>query len=182
MTARTLAAIAFRVWGVVMLVTSVVSVATQSALLFSSASSVGRPSWYPWAILVSFIGPAIVGIVLVVLADPVATRLEPDTMTLAIDAGPRDLTVLGFGLAGIFVLVWALQDIASIVYGAVSKPDWMSSVSGSSYLWGQQSVAIVRAIVECAAGLILVLGRDGLATAWTRLRGGLQESDADTDA
>jgi len=42
---------------------------------------------------------------------------------------------------------------------------------------GQQQLAIVRVVVETVAGVSLILGRDGLATAWWRLRGRPDEQD-----
>jgi hypothetical protein len=176
MTARTLAAIAFRVWGVVLLVGALVSSAAQLAT-FTMTPPVAEATFYRAAWIVTLAGPGVIGLALLVLADRVARWVVPESAPLAIDAGPSDLVAIGFAIAGIFILVSGLQDVASIVYAALTKPNWLTAESRSSYIWGQQQVAIVRVVVEVAAGVVLILGRNGLARAWWWLRGRPEEQD-----
>jgi hypothetical protein len=176
MTGRTLAAIAFRVWGVVLFVGALVSSAAQVAV-FTMSPPIAEATFYRAIWIVTLAGPGVVGVAIVVLADRIATWIVPETPPLAIDADRFDLAAIGFGIAGIFVVVSGLQDVASIVYAALTKPDWLRGESSSSYVWGQQRVAIVRVVVEAVAGVVLILGRDGLASAWWRLRGRREEQD-----
>ena len=176
MPGRTLAAIAFRVWGVVLLVCALVSSAAQ-IVTFTMTPPAGQEAFYRTAWIVTLAGPGVIGLALLVLADRVATWVVPDTAPLAIDAHPADLAAIGFAIAGIFILVHGLEDGASIVYAVVTKPNWFTAQSWSSYLWDRQPVAIVRVVVEAVAGAALILGRDGLATAWWRLRRRPAEQD-----
>jgi hypothetical protein len=138
---------------------------------------VAEATFYRAAWIVTLAGPGVIGLALLVLADRVARWVVPESAPLAIDAGPSDLVAIGFAIAGIFILVSALQDVASILYAAFTKPNWLTADSWSSYVWGQQRIAIVRVVVEAVAGVVLIVGRDGMARAWWRLRGRREEQD-----
>lgn len=155
---------------------ALVSSAAQLAT-FTMTPPVAEATFYRAAWIVTLAGPGVIGLALLVLADRVARWVVPESAPLAIDADRVDLAAIGFGIAGIFVVVSGLQDVASIVYAALTKPDWLRGESSSSYVWGQQRVAIVRVVVEAVAGVVLILGRDGLASAWWRLRGRREEQD-----
>jgi hypothetical protein len=182
MTGRALAAIALRIWGVVFFVGALVS-SPQTVFFVRLAPARPQDAWLraqQIGLMLNLGARALIGLALIVLADRIAAVVIPETEPLAIDADVFDLAVLGFAVAGIFILVWGLQDVASIVYTLVAKPGWPPGVSWSSYLWEQQRIAIVRVIVEIAAGIVLIFGRDAIVSSWWQLRGrarGSEEKD-----
>jgi hypothetical protein len=161
----------------VLLAHAVISAVTQISLLTASPGAPGSGMVYVAAWGLNLAGPCVVGALLVLLADRIATQIVPDTAPLAIAADPVDLTRLGFAITGIFILVSGLEDVASMVRAALTKPEWLAGTPLLSYVWGEQRVAVVRVVVEIVAGAALIAGRDGLATAWWRLRGRADEQD-----
>ena len=172
MTGRTLAAIALRIWGIVFLV-GALTAAPQTIISVTTAPP-GAPAWMSaqgTALLLNVAARALVGLALIIFADSVVALVIPRTEPLAIDADAQELSALALGVAGVLILVWALQDVASIVYTAVTKPPWLTADSWPSYIWGRQREAVVRVVVGLIAGVFLVFGKNGLAQAWWRVRG-----------
>jgi hypothetical protein len=173
MTGRALASVALKVWGIFFVVGVLTSLPEMFVFLRDTVG--GDPSRA--AMHVQGIGMALglgtralMGVALFVFADRLVERVIPETRPLAIGASLEDLTRLAFTVVGIFVLVWGLQDTSSVVFALVTKPEWLSDMSRVSYAWNSQQIQAVRAAAELGAGIVLVLGRNGLATAWSALR------------
>jgi hypothetical protein len=72
-------------------------------------------------------------------------------------------------LVGAVTLVHGLGEAAALGYVLRGKPKWVD-MGNTQYLWERQSEAMVRACVKIMAGVVLLLGRRGLARSWAQLR------------
>ena len=169
---RGIAAVALRIWGVVLLLSAVAAIpgsilaaraaawppeqaafirATQNASMFHLAAS------------------AILGLCLLLWADGVARLAIPETPHVQIGVDTSQLLTVGLVLVGVGFLVQGLGDSASLAYVLMRKPQGVE-IAVPSYLWQQQSETMVRAGVDLVAGATLVLGRAGLTRAWAHVR------------
>jgi hypothetical protein len=175
MTGKALAAIALRVWGVILIVGALAS--SPSTILFVTLAPAVGPEASVFR--VSQIGVALtllvhaaLGVALVLLADRIVGWVTPDGPPLRIDVYASELAALGFALVGLYALVQGAENIAAAVYTVATKPWWpASSDSTFWYVWEHQREAIVRAFVQIAAGAVLMFGRRAIVNAWWWLRG-----------
>ena len=171
MNAKTLAELALKVWGAVLILGTLLSLPAtvwmvwtvptedpQSALI--RASSFG----YVLNVIVQAVG----GVVVLVWADKIVALFEADVTPLAIDASHAQLQVLAFAIVGIFVLIDGLQNAAATGFALVTMPD---ETDTWSYMWQRQSEGMIKGVVQIGAGAALVFGRQALARGWSRLRG-----------
>jgi hypothetical protein len=100
MSAKTLAELALKLWG-------------QAS--FMRASQAGY--------VLSVIGPALAGIVVMVWADAIVALFESDSTPLQIDVSSTQLQVLAFAIVGVFILVDGLQNAAAAGYVLFTKPE-----------------------------------------------------------
>jgi hypothetical protein len=185
MTGRALAAIAVKVWGAILVVGALAS--SPSAILFvtlapgnDAQAAVFRASQI--GLMLNVVLHAALGVALIVLADRIVAWVIADGSPLRIDVYASELSALGFALVGLFVLIQGAESIAAAVYTIVTKPSWPASDSTFWYVWERDREAIVRAIVQIIAGVLLLFGREAIVSAWWRLRGGVKEPNAnDTD-
>jgi hypothetical protein len=110
---------------------------------------------------------ALAGLAVMVWADRIVALFEADTSALQIALSPTRLQILAFGISGVFVLVDGLQNAAAAGYALYTKPEFVDT---ALYMMERHGETMASAIVEIVAGAALVLGREGLATGWARLR------------
>jgi hypothetical protein len=171
--ARSLATVALKTWGIVLVVnalavlpgTLVASTASpgidaQAALI--RAAQVGS--------ILNVIVTALLGGALVALAGRISNAILPDTAPFALAVTAEESQILAFALVGIVLLVDGLREVAAAVYVLATKPAFDES-SNLSYVWARESQSIVRSAVQIVAGALLMFGRHALARGWSRLRG-----------
>jgi hypothetical protein len=112
---------------------------------------------------------AILGLSLLLWADEVARWAIPETPRAQVGMDASQLLTVGLALVGVGLLVQGVENSASLGYVLMSKPQGVE-IGAASYLWERQSEAMVKAGVDVAAGITLVLGRAGLARAWAQVR------------
>jgi hypothetical protein len=111
-----------------------------------------------------FAAPALFGVILWVVALPLATRLFPSqsaSALLSIDAA--ELQAVAFSVVGLVLLVSSLDDIVwTLAYWTESGPNipWVNIVAGTS-----------AACLTVLVGVWLLLGSKGIVGAIRRLRG-----------
>ncbi len=181
MTARELAAVAVKIWGAILVVGALAS--SPSTILFVTLAPGGdaQAAMFRTSQIGSMLNlllHAALGIVLIVLADRIVTWAIPEGPPLRIDVYASELSALGFALVGLFVLIQGVESIAAAAYTIVTKPSWPAGDNTFWYVWERDREAIVKAIVQIITGVLLLLGRGAIVSAWWRLRGGVKEPDA----
>jgi hypothetical protein len=112
----------------------------------------------------------LLGAATIALSTRVAGWLVPDGPPLTIEVYASELSALGFGLVGLFVLIQGAENIVAAVYTVFTRPSWPAADNAFWYVWEPQRQTIVRALVQIAAGVLLMFGRSGLVNAWWCLR------------
>ena len=171
MDGRGIAAVALRIWGVVLLLGAVASV--PGSILAARAAA-----WPPEqaefirasqnASMFQLAASAILGLCLLLWADRVAGWAIPETPHAQIGVDASQLLTVGLALVGVGLLVQGLEASASLGYVLMRKPQGVD-IGGPSYLWEQHSERMVRAGVDVVAGVTLVLGRAGFTRAWAQV-------------
>ena len=180
MTGQALAGVALRVWGLIMVVGALAS--SPSAIVFvtlapptGAEAAVVRASQI--GMILALLLRIALGIALIRLANRIVGWVVPDGPPLRIDVYASELAALAFAIVGLYVLIQGAGNIVAAVYTALGKPTWPSGSERTFwYVWEREREAIVRAFVQVAAGLVLVLGRASLVNAWWWLRGGAEDS------
>lgn len=113
------------------------------------------------------------------VGDRIAALSETAETPLRIGIDAREAQALTFAVVGVFVLVDGLQDAAAAASVFWSKPDAAPAVS---YMWERQGEGIIEALVQIAAGAVLILGRDPFVQGWMRLRTGRAHDLDDSNA
>ncbi len=171
MSAKTLAELALKVWGVVLLLSSLFSLpaalwtvwivpAGDPQAAFIRASQIGY--------ILSVTVQALAGVVVLVWADKIVALFESDVTPLQIEVSSAQLQVLALAIVGVLVLVDGLKNAAAAAYVLLTKPEQDDTVS---YMWARQGEAMIKAVVQIAAGALMVLGREAVVRYWLRLRG-----------
>jgi hypothetical protein len=176
MTPRAIAAVALKVWGMVLIVEAAISVPVTIWALATASVSVNSDEEMLMAMrqsemfgVLSIIVQIVTGILLLNNADRLVKRLIPEGESLQINAKRAHLQAIAFALAGIFVLVEGIQDLAAAGYTLLTKPNF-DETPQLEYLWVRQGEVIVRGAVAVTCGSILLFGRDAIATGWSRIR------------
>jgi hypothetical protein len=172
MDARGIAAVALRVWGLILLLSvisalpGVIMGLTASAYpdeqaAFIRASQVGT--------LLTLLANAALGAATLLWAETVAKLALPETAPIAVDVDAGQLLSVGLALVGAVTLMCGLEEVAGLGYVLRRKPSGVD-LSNTQYLWERDAEAMVRACVKVAAGLILLLGRSGISRSWAQVR------------
>ena len=172
MDGRGLAAVALRIWGVVLLLGAVAAIPGSILAARAAASQPARAEFVRAAHNASMFHPGasvILGLCLPLWADGVARWAIPETPPVQIAVGTSQLLTVGLVLVGVGLLVQGLEESASLGYALMRKPQGVE-IGAASYLWDWQSETMVKAGVDVVAGATLVLGRTGLARAWAQVR------------
>ncbi len=171
MNAKTLAELALKVWGALLILGTLFSLPATVWMVwtvptgdpqaaFIRASSIGY--------VLNVVLQGLSGVVVLVWADKIVALFESDVTPLAIDASHAQLQVLAFAIVGIFVMIDGLQNAAATGFVLVTMPD---ETDTWSYMWQRQGEGMIKGVVQIGAGAALVFGREALARGWSRLRG-----------
>jgi hypothetical protein len=171
MSAKTLAELALKIWGVVLLLGALFSL--PAALWMTWIVPTGEPQAgfiraSQIGYLLSVVVQALAGIVVLVWADRIVALFESNDTPLQIDMSSAQLQVLAFAILGVFILIDGLQNAAAAGYALFTRPEQVDTVS---YMWARQGESMIKGAVKIAAGAFLVFGREAVARGWSRLRG-----------
>jgi len=173
MTQRTLSTVIFKVWGVTLLVSAVISLPNFFGIWLA-------PPWQPSSLPSGFsfafyqgLGELVslaAGILFIRMADVISARLFPadGSLSIAVDA-PSLLGVI-LAAVGVAYAITALGRIAALLYAVVAKPAW-DQVPTGEYLWSQKREAVITSSIELIVGLLLFVRYRDVVALWRRLRG-----------
>jgi len=181
MNGRSLASVALKTWGIVLVVSAIASL--PATLLMATASpgidaQAGIIRMSQVGSILNVVVQALIGGTVVAFAGRISEAILPDTPPLHLSVTTGELQTLAFALIGIVVLVDGLREVAASAYVLLRKPAF-DETDSLSYLWARQSQSIARGAVQIVSGGFLVFGRDTLARGWSRLRGQQVENDVD---
>jgi hypothetical protein len=169
---RGLAAVALRIWGVVLLLGAVAALPGSLLVARAAASPHDQAGFVRAAQNASMFhlaASAILGLCLLLWADGVARWAFPETPQVQVGVDASQLLTVGLALVGVGLLVQGLEASATLGYVLMSKPQGVE-IGAASYVWERQWETLVQASVDVVAGVTLVLGRAGLARAWALVR------------
>ncbi len=173
MDGRSVAAVALRIWGVILLLQALAT--APGAVLTTRAAAAlpaGQESFIhasQVAFLFQLAAGVILGLCLLLWADSLARVTIPQTESLRVGADASQLLAMALVIVGLFTLIRGLEGLAGLGYMLSQKPRW-DETDKLSYLWDRQSETMVRAVVDVLAGAVLVFGRRGLARSWAQVR------------
>lgn len=173
MNAKTLAELALKIWGVILLVSALTSLPVVLLMAAAGSGSDAQASLFRLSQLASILSVVIqaaVGTAVIVWADRITDLIESNTEPIQIETNITELQALGFALVGVFILVGGFQNIASAAYVLLNKPQ-LEGTDALTYTWDRQKETIVKGLVQVIVGLLLVFGRQTIADGWSRLRG-----------
>jgi hypothetical protein len=172
MDARGIGAVALRVIGLVLLV-GVISSIPVVVMGFTVESYAPEHEGFMRASqmgsLLSLLVSTALGVSLLLWAEPLARFALPESATLSIGVDERQLLSVGLALIGALILVHGIEGVASLGYLLLGKPKGID-MGNTEYLWERESEAMVRACVKIVLGVVLLLGRTGLARTWAQIR------------
>jgi len=172
MDARGIATVALRVWGLVLLL-GVLSAVPGLIMGFTAAVYPEEQAGFVRASqigsLLSLLASAALGAGVLLWAELVAKLAVPQTTAISVGVDAPQLLSVGLALVGAVTLVSGLGEAAALGYVLRTKPIGLD-LSNTQYLWERDSEAMVRACVKIAAGIVLLLGRSGLARTWAQVR------------
>jgi len=174
MTAKTLAELALKVWGVMLILEALSSLPTtlwalatfpaagdeQAALMHTSQAG----------ILISIAVRGVIGLAVLVWADALVRLFEDSEVPLEVTASPREVGALAFAVVGVFVLVSGLQSAAFPGYVWFTTRG-LDLTGSSQYFWERQGETLARAAVQVAAGTFLLVGSEAVLRGWRKVRG-----------
>jgi len=171
MNAKTLAELALKLWGVLLVLGTLLSLPAALLTVWmvpggDEQAALMRASQISYILNAVF--HLLAGVVVLVWADRIVALFESDVTPLNIDVSFAQLQILAFAITGIFVLIEGLQNAAATGYALLAKPEGADTVS---YMWAGQGEGMIKGIVQIAAGSVLLLGREALARKWSGMRG-----------
>ena len=175
MNGRDIAEVALKTWAVVLLAGFIIS-GPAILIMIAQEPEGGLTRAVQAMQLVQLLAGVLVGLGLLIWARKVSRWVIPETQPLQVAIDITQLSAMAFALAGVFILVDGLQDAVSSTYIMLNKP--RSDPRGPlSYLWEQHREATLRAVVQMAVGIYLILSRKGVGRGWSQLRGFDQGSE-----
>jgi hypothetical protein len=171
MTARSLAELALKVWGVVMVVGALTALPANLALISAASNTGPQEALFRTSEIVSsatLVFHAFVGMALVVWCDRIVSWIVPTGPSLPMAIRVDEARTLAFAVIGLSTFINGVQNAAVVAYTLYSKPSIESQTW--SFLWSRQRDSLVKAVVQVVAGFLLLGGREWVGTLWTRLR------------
>ena len=172
MDARAIAAVALRIWGLVLLLCLI----TEIPGLILGMTATPYPDEAAGFIRASQTGSILAALVttIVVLcvlrwAEWIARRAVPETAAIRLGLDVSQVLSVGLALLGAVTLLSGLEDSAVVGYVLAAKPSWVDG-GDMSYLWEHEPQSMVRPGFKILAGVTLLLGRRGFARAWAEVR------------
>jgi len=172
MTAKSLAELALKVWGVMMIVGALTALPVNLAMMGAvdggadAQAALFRTSQIVSSAALGF--RAFVALGLIVWSDRVVDWIVADGPSLRIAMRAPEARALAFAVVGLVVLLDGLENAAVVAYTLYSKPAIESETL--SYLWNRQRDSLVRAVVQLVAGFLLLGGRDYVVGLFSRMR------------
>jgi hypothetical protein len=160
MTAKALAQVLVRCWGLVLIISALAWVGNLVAMF---GAREGREMFVAGA-LRAFVELG-AGIAFVLNGDGIGAWLVSDIETTGEPGEPVDavqIQIVAFVILGVYFLVTGLAHMASVSYTLLSKPQW-NETGQFEYLLQQRKETLVLGVVDVVAGIILLLNRVGLA-------------------
>jgi hypothetical protein len=186
MTPKSLAELALKVWGVIMLVGTLTALPADLAMLGTIDGADAQAALFRTSQIVAIAALAFracVAVGLIVWSDRVVDWIVSDGPSLRIAIRAAEARTLAFAIVGLSVLLDGLENAAVVGYTLYSKPSIESQTM--SYLWSRQRDSLVRAVVQLVAGFVLLGGRDYVVGAFARMRSepldGYEEHAESTD-
>ena len=177
MGAKTLSATALKTWALVLIINGLISV---TAIVAQFLMARGEGDTRPWLIGGYW---NTFSLALVVLAGVLVLKNGDSLAEWAVGANDESLTSssidlerVAFGTLGVYFLVQGLRRASFAGFELATRPAF--DREGLAYLWQNQPRLILDGAVEFIAGLVLILGRRGLAKMWKRLRSGSSMENA----
>lgn len=178
MNGRNLVEVALKIWGLVLLLGGLVATPSEALMATAEVGSAVQGAFVratQVASMLNLLVSATLGLCLILWGGHLAERAIPETPALRIGVDGAQLQGLAFRFLGVVTLIGGLQDLGAVTYVLMAKPKW-AEIGTFEYLWGRQAEAMVRALVQIAAGVVLILGTSVIARAWRRLRGGVDDA------
>jgi hypothetical protein len=171
MTASTLAELALKIWGVILVLGGILELPAalwMSAMFPSSDPQAVLMRRSQVAVMLGIMAQGLGGLVILVWADRIVALFESDNTPLPMDVTGPELQRLAFAVVGVVVLIDGVQSAAAAGYVLLTKPP---EIDALSYMWqSRQHESMIKGIVQLVAGALLVLGRESIVEGWTRLR------------
>jgi hypothetical protein len=164
MNSTTLSQVIIRVWGVFLVVAALASIGN---FLFFLENGGGQ--WRSSAaaaalhILITFIA----GVSFVRYGDQIGKWLASDLPESGPPSSALEILAVAFAVLGAYFLVIGLRSGAVVGIELLTKPKW-DGTTPAAYVWERQREAIVVSAVDALAGIILLFGRQNIATGWSR--------------
>ena len=171
MTAKSLAELALKVWGVIMIVGALTALPADLAMLGAVDGADAQAALFRTSQIVSSAAlgvRAFVALGLIVWSDRVVNLIVSDGPSLRIAIRAAEARALAFAVVGLSVLLDGLQNAAVVACTLYSKPAIESETM--PYLWTRQRDSIVRAVVQLVAGFLLLGGRHYVVGVYARMR------------
>lgn len=172
MNARGLAVALFKVWGVFWLVSGVTSLANLLVEIITNPYASGEPAMRRFSLFSTSATTLVTlgaAVVLLTLGERIAEAVVPAGDEVSLSMPSVQLEVALLGVLGVYLLVVGLRQGAVVGYTLIRKPSWDASGTIED-VWRNLEREVAGAIVNTAAGFVLVLGRKGIAETWARLR------------
>jgi hypothetical protein len=172
MTAKSLAELALKIWGVIMLVGALTALPVNLAMLGAFGTADAPDALFRTSQTVSTAATvfhAFVAFGLILWCDRIVDWIVPEGPTLRIAIRESELRAVAFAVIGLSVFLDGAQNAAVVAFTLYSKPSIESETW--SYLWTRQRDSLIRAVVQLVAGFLLLGGRAYAADIWTRMRG-----------
>lgn len=174
MHAKGLAELALKIWAVMLIVQAFLALPAALSMLTLVANSASPQDLLIRATqrghVFNLVIYAVSGIALLIWADKVVALFESDTTPLQIGVTASDVQILGFALTGIFFLVGGLQNAAAVALVFITKPP-LDPDDIREFFWEHHGEAMIKAVIQIAAGVLLIFGRTTIARGWSTLRG-----------
>ncbi len=192
MTQRSLAVVAFKVWGTVLLANSVLSLPSLLFLLKPPYQSATESSGYTVVLyqgLGLFLGVGL-GLVFMSKAEPISARLLPSEEPFSVGVDEHSLFAVVLAVVGAAFAVTGLSGTAVTVYVVLARPAWVQTPALED-LWSQLREVPIRSALEFVLGLLLFFRSRRIVTLWNRVneknpteatRGPSNGSDEDTES
>lgn len=163
MTARNLAALLLRLWGLLSIIE--IGVSSPNLLVSLAASSTPQQEHFMraafWTQSVSVALGLIAGIVVLVAGSSIARWIVPDDQPLATSMTARQLFLVLIAILGFYFIVNGVQDAARL--GALVAGKGYDETPMLQYLQMHNADALSGAVFNAIAGVALILGRHKLA-------------------
>jgi hypothetical protein len=170
MTTCILARAFFRVWGVVIILQSLMTIPAQAIVALAASR---QPDAMARPVYVAGLGGTVltlmIGVLLVTHAGNLAARLFPHEERLRFSLGVDHLVPLMFTVVGLWFAIAGAGGLAATADVVLRQPEWILD-SPAAYMWEQHRQEFIRSVAELVCGAVLVLGRRGLTRLWMHLR------------